>query len=37
MKALVIRKPREAAIESLPEPILKEGEISLRVRMVCMD
>jgi threonine dehydrogenase-like Zn-dependent dehydrogenase len=34
MKALVIRKPGEAAIESRPEPVRKVGDVLLRVRMI---
>jgi threonine dehydrogenase-like Zn-dependent dehydrogenase len=34
VKALVIRKPGEAAIETVPEPVQKEGEVLLRVRMI---
>lgn len=34
MKALVIRKPGEAAIESVPEPVLREDDALLRVRMI---
>lgn len=34
MKALVIRRPGEAAIETVPEPARREGEVLLRVRMI---
>ena len=34
MRALVIRKPGEVAIETVPEPVRKEGEVLLRVRMI---
>ena len=34
MKALVIRKPGEAAIETVPELARKDGEVLLRVRMI---
>ena len=34
MKALVIKKPGEAAIENVPEPKLDSGKVLLRVRMV---
>ena len=34
MKALVIKKPGEAAIENVPEPTLDSGKVLLRVRMV---
>ena len=34
MKALVLKKPGEAAIEDVPEPKLDPGKILLRVRMV---
>lgn len=36
MKALVIRKPGEAAVETVPDPVRKEGEVLLRVRMIGM-
>jgi threonine dehydrogenase-like Zn-dependent dehydrogenase len=34
MKALIIKKPGEAVVESVPEPILESGKVLLRVRMV---
>lgn len=34
MKALVLKKPGEAVIESVPEPKAEEGKLLLRVRMV---
>jgi len=34
MRALVIRKPGEAAVESVPEPRENNGDILLKVRMV---
>jgi 2-desacetyl-2-hydroxyethyl bacteriochlorophyllide A dehydrogenase len=36
MKALVIRKPGEAAIEIVAEPVRKNGDVLLRVRMIGM-
>lgn len=36
MKALVIRKPGEAAIETVPDPVRQKGEALLRVRMIGM-
>jgi threonine dehydrogenase-like Zn-dependent dehydrogenase len=36
MKALVIRKPGEAAVETVPEPVRTDGEVLLRVRMIGM-
>ncbi len=34
MKALVLRKPGEASIENVPEPVPTDGQIALKVRMV---
>jgi threonine dehydrogenase-like Zn-dependent dehydrogenase len=34
MKALVIRRPGEAAIENIPEPPQQPGQVLLRVRMI---
>jgi threonine dehydrogenase-like Zn-dependent dehydrogenase len=34
MKALVIRKPGEARIETVPEPNPRVGNVLLRVRMI---
>ena len=34
MKALVLHKPRQASIETTPEPVATNGNILLRVRMV---
>ena len=34
MRALIIKKPGEASIESVPEPKVERGKILLRVRMV---
>ncbi len=36
MKALVIRKPGEAAIETVPEPVRRRDEVLLKVRMIGM-
>lgn len=34
MKALVLQKPGQAAIEIIPDPVLTNGDVLLRVRMV---
>lgn len=34
MKALVLKKPGKASIEMVPDPVLKPGNVLLRVRMV---
>jgi D-arabinose 1-dehydrogenase-like Zn-dependent alcohol dehydrogenase len=34
MKALVLKKPGEASIETVPDPLLTSGNVMLRVRMV---
>src|SRR5438067_6136230 len=34
MKALVLKKPGQASIETVPDPVLTDGEILLKVRMV---
>lgn len=34
MKALIIQKPGEAAVVSVPEPVASEGKLLLRVRMI---
>src|ERR1043166_6826326 len=34
MKALVIKKPGEAAVESVPEPVVTDEMLLLKVRMV---
>lgn len=34
MKALVLQKPGKAAVETVPDPVLKPGNVLLRVRMV---
>jgi len=34
MKALVLRKPGEASVENVADPVLADGQILLRVRMV---
>jgi threonine dehydrogenase-like Zn-dependent dehydrogenase len=34
MKALVLKKPGKASIETVPDPVLKPGNVLLRVRMV---
>jgi len=34
MRALIIKKPGEAAVESIAEPQLEQGKVLLRVRMV---
>jgi 2-desacetyl-2-hydroxyethyl bacteriochlorophyllide A dehydrogenase len=34
MKALVLRKPDEASVENVPDPVLTDGQILLKVRMV---
>ena len=34
MKALVIKKPGEAAVESVPEPVASEEKLLLKVRMI---
>ena len=34
MKALVLKKPGEASIETVPDPVLTPGNVLLRVRMV---
>ncbi len=34
MKALVLRKPGEASVENVPEPVPGDGELLLKVRMV---
>jgi threonine dehydrogenase-like Zn-dependent dehydrogenase len=34
MKALVLRKPGEASVQRVPDPVLTDGQILLRVRMV---
>lgn len=34
MKALVLHKPGEASVETVPEPMVRRGQILLKVRMV---
>jgi threonine dehydrogenase-like Zn-dependent dehydrogenase len=34
MKALVLQKPGQALVETVPEPVASEGDILLKVRMV---
>src|SRR5689334_8616863 len=34
MKALVLQKPRHATIETVPDPVLTDGNLLLKVRMV---
>src|SRR6202012_2287906 len=34
MKALVLRSPGEASVETVPDPLVAPGELLLRVRMV---
>ncbi len=34
MKALVIRKPGQAEVESVAEPVVPEGDLLLKVRLV---
>lgn len=34
MKALVLQKPGQASIETIPDPVLTNGDVLLRVRMV---
>jgi NADPH:quinone reductase-like Zn-dependent oxidoreductase len=34
MKALVLKKPGEATVETVPSPVAAPGELLLRVRMV---
>src|SRR5438876_8168771 len=34
MKALLLQKPGQASIETIPEPVVGPGELLLRVRMV---
>ena len=36
MRALIIQKPGEASVETVPEPVRKENEVLLRVRMIGM-
>jgi 2-desacetyl-2-hydroxyethyl bacteriochlorophyllide A dehydrogenase len=34
MKALVLHKPGQASVETVPEPVVRPGQVLLRVRMV---
>ena len=34
MKALVLHKPGDGSIETVPEPVARDGDILLKVRMV---
>ncbi len=34
MKALVLQKPGQASIETVPDPVLTDGNVLLKVRMV---
>ena len=34
MRAFVIQRPRHASIETVPDPVVKDGDILLKVRMV---
>ena len=34
MKALVLKKPGDASVETIPDPVVAPGELLLRVRMV---
>jgi len=34
VKALVLKKPGEASVEAVPNPVAAPGELLLRVRMV---
>src|SRR5580700_12176608 len=34
VKALVLKRPGEASVETVPDPVVAPGEILLRVRMV---
>src|SRR5436309_6480242 len=34
MKALVLQKPGQASVETIPEPVFADGDMLLKVRMV---